>query len=50
MKRYGYLFERICSLENLRQAAYGAAKRKRRRKEVRAFFSNLEENARNSPA
>lgn len=44
MKRYGYLFERICSLENLRQAAYGAAKRKRRRKEVRAFFSNLEEN------
>lgn len=44
MKRHGYLFERICSLDNLRQAAYGAAKRKRRRREVRAFFSNLEEN------
>lgn len=44
MKRYGYLFERICSLENLRMAAYGAARHKTRRKEVQAFFSNLEEN------
>lgn len=44
MKRHGYLFERICSLENLRLAADGAARHKTRRKEVQEFFSNLEEN------
>ena len=44
MKRHGYLFERICSLENLRLAAYGAARRKKRRREVREFFANLEDN------
>lgn len=44
MKRYGYLFERICSIENLRAAAYNAARHKTKRREVRAFFANLEEN------
>lgn len=44
MKRYGYLFERICSLDNLRAAAYNAAHGKRRRDEVQAFFADLENN------
>lgn len=44
MKRYGYLFERIASLENLRAAAYNAAKGKKQRDEVRAFFADLEPN------
>ena len=44
MKRYGYLFERICSLDNLRAAAYNAAQGKRRRDEVQIFFADLENN------
>lgn len=44
MKRHGYLFERICSHENLRRAAYEAARGKMKRKEVQEFFANLEEN------
>ena len=44
MKRYGYLFERICSLDNLRAAAYNAAQGKRRRDEVQKFFAELESN------
>lgn len=41
MKRYGYLFERICSLDNLRVAAYNAAQGKRRRDEVQKFLQTL---------
>lgn len=44
MKRYGYLFERIASLDNLREAAFNAAKGKRKRDEVQAFFADLENN------
>lgn len=44
MKRYGYLFERICSLDNLRAAACNAAQGKRRRDEVQKFFADLESN------
>ena len=42
MKRYGYLFARICAIDNLRLAAYNAGRGKRNRREVRAFFANLE--------
>lgn len=42
MKRHGNLHARICAIENLRAAAYNAAKGKRNRREVRAFFANLE--------
>lgn len=41
MKRYGYLFERICSLDNLRAAACNAAQGKRRRDEVQKFLQTL---------
>lgn len=42
MKRYGNLFARICAIDNLRLAAYNAGRGKRNRREVRAFFANLE--------
>lgn len=42
MKRHGNLYARICAIKNLRAAAYNAARRKRNRREVRAFFANLE--------
>ncbi len=42
MKRHGNLHARICAIDNLRAAAYNAAKGKRNRREVRAFFANLE--------
>lgn len=44
MKRFGNLFERICSYENLEQAFYRASDGKRKRPEVIAFTSNLEVN------
>ena len=44
MKRHGYLFEHICSLDNLLLAAHNAAKGKHRRDEVKQFFSELESN------
>lgn len=44
MKRYGNLYARICDIENLRQAAHNAARGKRRRDEVTAFFAELDAN------
>lgn len=44
MKRYGNLYARICDIDNLREAAHNAASGKRKRDEVTAFFTNLEEN------
>ncbi len=44
MKRYGYLFDRICSIDNLRAAAHNAAHGKRKRDEVQKFFADLENN------
>lgn len=44
MKRYGNLYARICDIDNLRLAAYNAARGKRKRDEVTAFFANLEKN------
>lgn len=44
MKRHGYLFEQICSLDNLLLAAHNAAKGKHRRDEVKQFFSELGNN------
>ena len=41
MKRKGYLFEQICSLENLDAAERNASKGKRKRKEVTAFEADL---------
>lgn len=44
MKRYGNLYARICDIDNLPLAAHNAASGKRKRDEVTAFFTNLEEN------
>lgn len=46
MKRKGYLFEQICSMENLLQAAHNAGKGKRKRDEVKRFEADLEANLR----
>lgn len=43
MRRYGYLFERIVSLDNLREAAHNAARGKRLRDEVQKFFAELDD-------
>lgn len=46
MKRKGYLFEQICSMPNLLEAASNAAKGKRKRKEVVEFEADLMGNLR----
>lgn len=46
MKRYGRLYERICSPENLEEAFYNASAGKQKRPEVQEFASCLEENLR----
>lgn len=46
MKRKGYLFEQICSMPNLLQAAHNAGKGKRQRDEVIAFEADLDSNLR----
>ncbi|MCM1219597.1 MAG: reverse transcriptase/maturase family protein [Lachnospiraceae bacterium] len=42
MKRHGNFYARICDADNLRRAAWNAARGKRNRREVRAFFADLE--------
>ena len=44
MKRYGYLFETVASIENLRLAEECASRGKRSRKDVVEFEANLEAN------
>ena len=44
MKRIGYLFEKVCDLENLRLAEINAGAGKGSRKEVAQFRANLEQN------
>lgn len=44
MKRIGYLFDKVCDLENLRLAEINAGKGKGSRQEVAQFRANLEEN------
>lgn len=46
MKRKGYLFERICSMENLLQAFQNASNGKRKRDEVKRFEAALDTNLR----
>lgn len=46
MKRFGNLYERICSYENLETAFYRASDGKHKRPEVQEFASNLEVNLR----
>ena len=46
MKRKGYLFERICSMENLLQAFHNASNGKRKRDEVKRFEADLDTNLR----
>lgn len=46
MKRKGYLFEQICSMDNLLQAAHNAGKGKRQRDEVKRFEAELDANLR----
>lgn len=46
MKRYGNLYERICSYDNLVQAAENAKKGKRKQHTVRRFFEDFENNIR----
>ena len=44
MKRIGYLFDKVCNLENLRLAEINAGAGKGSRKEVAQFRANLEQN------
>lgn len=44
MKRYGNLFDKICSLENLRIADRKARKNKKNKQEIAEFDKNKEEN------
>lgn len=44
MKRIGYLFDKVCDLENLRLAEINAGAGKGSRKEVAQFRANLEKN------
>lgn len=44
MRRFGYLYEQICSYDNLEEAFRCAAKKKRKRNYVKRFASNLEAN------
>lgn len=44
MKRYGYLFETVASIENLRLAEECASRGKRSRSDVVAFEADLEAN------
>lgn len=46
MKRKGFLFEQICSYQNLLLATYNASKGKRQRDEVIKFEADLENNLR----
>lgn len=46
MKRIGFLFEQICSYQNLLLATYNASKGKRQRDEVIKFEADLENNLR----
>lgn len=46
MKRYGHLYEQVCSYSNLFQAFHNAQKGKSSRQEVIEFNNNLEENLR----
>lgn len=46
MKRKGFIFEQLCSMENLLLAAYNASKGKRKRDEVIKFEANLADNLR----
>lgn len=42
LKRYGYIYERICDKNNIRQAIQKAAKGKRYRKDVKMVLSDVE--------
>ena len=44
MKRIGYLFDKVCDLNNLRQAEINAGTGKGSRTEVAQFRANLEQN------
>lgn len=44
MRRFGHLYEQICSYDNLEEAFRCAAKKKRKRSYVKRFASNLEAN------
>lgn len=46
MKRFGNLYARICSYDNLEQAFYRASAGKKKRREVREFASDMEANLR----
>lgn len=46
MKRKGYLFEQICSMENLLLAFHNASNGKRKRDEVKRFEADLDANLR----
>lgn len=44
MKKYGNLYERVCSIDNLREAFYNASIGKRNRDDVLEYGAHLEEN------
>lgn len=43
MKRVGFLYEKICDIENIKAAIKNASRRKRKRREVRRVLSNIDE-------
>lgn len=42
MKRYGYIFEKVCDLENIKAAIYKAARGKKHRRAVRRILDNAD--------
>lgn len=42
MKRYGFIYERICDIENIKAAIYNASKRKRKRPSVAKILKNVD--------
>ncbi len=42
MKRYGYLYEKICDIENIKLAIIKASKKKTKRRDVRKILNNID--------
>ena len=42
MKRYGYIYDKICDIDNIRTAIIKASCRKRKRRNVQRVLANLD--------
>ncbi len=45
MKRYGYIYEKICDIENIKAAIINASTRKKNRRNVQRVLANLDKSA-----